>query len=257
MIYFAGCMTHLTPAIKKSMTQLFDHANVNYWFMDEDKAPCCGRPLMQAGQYDAAEKLIINNQKKILDSGAKTLVVSCPICYKVFNEDYALPGIEVKHHSTYLLELVNSGKIEVSPLNESVVYHDPCELGRGSGIYDEPRQLLKHTNQLIKTKKEKQKSFCCGGSLANIKIQNGERYIIRDKAIENYLSYHPDILATACPLCKKTFAMNDKMKVQDISELIWRAVQKNQYEKKQLDEQLSDALKLSTLIEVEEMSING
>ena len=94
IIYFAGCMTHLTPAIKKSMIQIFDHAKLNYWFMDEDKAPCCGRPLMQAGQYDAAEKLIINNQKKILDSGAKTLVVSCPICYKVFNEDYTLPELK-------------------------------------------------------------------------------------------------------------------------------------------------------------------
>jgi len=232
VIYFAGCMTHLTPAIKKSMTNLFAKAGVNYWFMDEDKAPCCGRPLMQAGQFDAAQKLIINNQKKMLDSGAKTLVVSCPICYKVFNEDYALPGITVKHHSEYLLELVEQGKIEVSGLNRRLIYHDPCELGRGSGIYEAPRTLLKKYSILVPMKKEKEKAFCCGGSLANIKIKNEERYKIRDKALNVYLSYNPDSLVTSCPLCKKTFANNSSMRVFDIAELLWEAVEKKEQEQK-------------------------
>ena len=53
VVYFAGCMTHLTPGIKKSMIEIMDKSGVNYWFMDEDKAPCCGRPLMQAGQYNS------------------------------------------------------------------------------------------------------------------------------------------------------------------------------------------------------------
>ncbi len=238
VIYFAGCMTHLTPAIKKSMVQILDYVKEKYWFMDEDKAPCCGRPLMQAGQYDAAQKLIINNQKKIIDSGAKKLIVSCPICYKVFNEDYSLPGIEVKHHSEYLLELITKSKIIVSPMVESVIYHYPCELGRGSGIYDQPRQLLQYTNNLIKIKKEKEKSFCCGGSLANIKIQMNERYKIRDNAIEHYKLYKPDILATSCPLCKKPFAAKGQIQVHDISELIWMAIKKNEKEKIQLKEQL-------------------
>jgi len=61
IIYFTGCMTHLTPAIIKSMKQIFEFASINYWFMDEDKAPCCGRALMQAGQYDAAVNIIKNN----------------------------------------------------------------------------------------------------------------------------------------------------------------------------------------------------
>jgi len=254
IVYFAGCMTHLTPAIKKSMVQIFDHAKLNYWFMDEDKAPCCGRPLVQAGQYDAAQKLISNNQKKILDSGAKTLVVSCPICYKVFNEDYTLPGIEVKHHSEYLLELVNSGKIEVSPSHQSVVYHDPCELGRGSGIYEQPRELIQHSNRLIKIKKEKEKSFCCGGSLANIKIKVDERYKIRDKALENFRTYKPDILATSCPLCKKTFATNT-LEVHDISELVWNGIKKNKEEKLKLKKQFEE-MNSSLVLALEEIQLN-
>jgi Fe-S oxidoreductase len=230
IIYFAGCMTHLTPSIKKSMTNLFAKAGINYWFMDEEKAPCCGRPLMQAGQFDAAQKLIANNQKQILDSGAKTLVVSCPICYKVFNQDYVLPGVIVKHHSEYLLELIQQGKLQVSGLKNRLIYHDPCELGRGSQIYEQPRELLKKFSVLVPMKKEKEKAFCCGGSLANIKITSEERGKIRDKAIKVYQTYRPDSLVTACPLCKKTFAGNSSIQIYDIAELVWQAAQKHDKE---------------------------
>jgi Fe-S oxidoreductase len=228
VIYFAGCMTHLTPAIIKSIKEIFAMAGVKYWFMDEDKTACCGRPLMQVGQYEAAKKLIEHNREKIMASGAKKLVVSCPICYKVFNEDYALPGIYVLHHSEYLLELMADKRLPINKLPLRVVYHDPCELGRGSGIYHQPRLLLDEYAEVIPIKNEKEAAFCCGGSLANIKIQMNERNQIRDKAMDEYLSYQPDVLATACPLCKKTFAKSRDLPVHDIAEIVCMAIrQKN------------------------------
>lgn len=226
VIYFAGCMTHLTPAIIKSMKEIFAIAGVKYWFMDEEKTACCGRPLMQVGQYEAAKKLIDHNRERILASGAKKLVVSCPICYKVFHEDYALAGITVQHHSQYLLDLMAEKRLPVHKMPLRVVYHDPCELGRGSGIYHQPRLLLDEYSNVIPIKNEKEAAFCCGGSLANIKIQMNERNQIRDKAMEEYLSYRPDMLATACPLCKKTFAKNRDIPVHDIAEIICMALHK-------------------------------
>lgn len=248
VIYFAGCMTHLTPSIKKSMQQLLSYAGINYWFMDEQKAPCCGRPLMQAGQYEAAKKLINNNQERIISSGAHTLVVSCPICYKVFKEDYTLPNIEVKHHSEYLLELVKEGKLPAFNLSEKVVYHDPCELGRGSGIYEQPRELLKSYVSVLRTEHEKDQAPCCGGSLANIKISMAERDQIRDRVLEDYQAYRPDKLITACPLCKKTFAKGRDTEVQDLAEVVWEGVKrqqrnaKNQAKKTQIQLQEEEAL---------------
>jgi len=224
VIYFAGCMTKLTPAILKSMKEIFAVAGVKYWFMDEDKTACCGRPLMQVGQYEAAKKLIEYNRERILASGAKKLVVSCPICYKVFNEDYALPGIKVQHHSEYLLELMAENRLPVHKMPMRVVYHDPCELGRGSGIYHQPRLLLDEYAEVIPIKNEKEAAYCCGGSLANIKIQMNERNQIRDNALDEYLSYQPDVLATACPLCKKTFAKSNKLPVHDIAEIVYMAI---------------------------------
>ncbi len=244
VIYFAGCMTHLTPAIKKSMQKLLDHAGVNYWFMDEDKAPCCGRPLMQAGQYEAAQKLINNNQDKILHSGAHTLVVSCPICYKVFHEDYKLPNVRVVHHSEYLLELVQQGLLPTVDLLRRIVYHDPCELGRGSGIYEQPRQLLDNFVSVIPMEHEKEDAFCCGGSLANIKISMNERDKIRDMVLEEFYRYNPEQLVTSCPLCKKTFAKGTEVIVRDVAEIVWEGVQRRQQknEKKRLYEVENEAL---------------
>jgi len=220
MIYFAGCMTHLTPAIKKSMLKILDAAGENYWFMDENKAPCCGRPLMLAGQYDAAQKLIDNNTKMILDSGAKKLLVTCPICYKVFKEDYHLPNIEVVHHSEYILDLVKNGRLKVNPSGIRAVYHDPCELGRGSHIYEQPRELLASTLTLVPMDREREKALCCGGSLANTKISMAERDILSGKAMEEFASYNPDVVVTSCPLCKKTFSKVNSVPVKDLAEVV-------------------------------------
>lgn len=220
MIYFAGCMTHLTPAIKKSMLKILDAAGENYWFMDENKAPCCGRPLMLAGQYDAAQKLIDNNTKMILDSGAKKLLVTCPICYKVFKEDYHLPNIEVVHHSEYILDLVKNGRLKVNPSEIRAVYHDPCELGRGSHIYEQPRELLASTLTLVPMDREREKALCCGGSLANTKISMAERDILSGKAMEEFASYNPDVVVTSCPLCKKTFSKVNSVPVKDLAEVV-------------------------------------
>ncbi len=219
-IYFAGCMTHLTPGIISSMKKIFQLAGENVWFMDEEKAPCCGRPLMQAGQHEAASKLIANNTKKILGSGAKKLIVSCPICYKVFKEDYELGNIEIVFHAEYILQLIREKIIQLNPSEKRIIYHDPCELGRGMKMYEEPRAVLKKTGHLIPIKNEKQMAYCCGGSLGNLKISQAERTILRNHAVEDYLQYKPDILATACPMCKKTFARNRNIKVLDISEIV-------------------------------------
>jgi Fe-S oxidoreductase len=210
------------------MTTLMDMAQVNYWFMDEFKAPCCGRPLMQAGQYDAARKLIENNQARILGSGAKVLVASCPICYKVFNEDYSLPGVKVLHHSEYLLELARKKLIHPVKIPGSTVYHDPCELGRGSRIYEQPRELLGKFLRVDHIKNEKENGLCCGGSLANLKISAGERDQIRDRALTELFRNEPDYLATSCPLCKKTFAKGKDIPVYDIAELTLKAVEEGQ-----------------------------
>ncbi len=225
VIYFAGCMTHMTPGIKKSVVQVLDKAGVNYQFMDKEKGACCGRPLMLAGQYQAAQKLIEFNREKIIESGATTLLVSCPICYKVFRDDYELGQITIKHHSEYFLELVEQGKISLKKSDKSIVYHDPCELGRGCGVYAPPRTLLAKTGTVLSTEQEKVTSLCCSGSLGDLSLSMADRNVIKAETLKVLLKQNPDVLATACPLCKKTFVKGVDIQVKDIAEIIADAIE--------------------------------
>lgn len=220
VLYFAGCMGHLTPAVKKAMLSIMEAANVKYKFLDADGSICCGRPLLIAGMFEAAKSVMEKNRQAIHASGARILVTSCPICYKMFNEEYTLYGVEVLHHTQYLLRLAEAGSLWLNHSGLSVVYHDPCELGRGSGIYKEPRKLLRRVAKVIPIDQEKEKGLCCGGSIGDLALDSQQRNLIRDAALDQLLQPSPDMLVTSCPLCKKTFGNAGQIPVLDISELV-------------------------------------
>ena len=223
VLFFAGCMTHLTPSIKKSMVKILDASGVKYSFIDEQGGVCCGRPLMLAGQDKEARELINFNSQMIWKSGAHTLVTSCPICYKVFKESYYL-DVEVLHHTQFIKMLIDEGNIKLNFLRKRVVYHTPCDLGRGSGVYDEPKEVLNYVARLEKNNFEDENSLCCGGSLGNMKISSQKKHKIACDAASELTKGNPDILATACPLCKKTFSSATETKVSDISEIVAEAL---------------------------------
>ncbi|MGA1976806.1 MAG: (Fe-S)-binding protein [Bacteroidales bacterium] len=219
VLYFAGCMTHLTPAIKNSMIRIFNASGVRYRFLDEMGGVCCGRPLMLAGKDKEARELINFNSRLIWKSGASTVVTSCPICYKVFRESYYL-DVEVLHHTQFIKRLIDNGTVRLQFLRKKVVYHSPCDLGRGSGVYEEPKEVLRHVSRLIETGYEDEKSLCCGGSLGNLKISQLIRAGIAGDVATELTKDSPDILATACPLCKKTLGAATMTKVADIAEIV-------------------------------------
>ena len=223
ILYFAGCMTHLTPSIKNSMVKILDASGLNYRFMDENGGVCCGRPLMLAGQDKEARELINYNSQLIWKSGAKTLVTSCPICYKIFKESYYL-DVEVLHHTQFIKRLIDKGEPKMKFLRKRVIYHSPCELGRGSGVYDEPKEVLKYVSRLEASRFEDKNSLCCGASLANMKLSSQLRKKIAYDAAAELTKGNPDILVTACPLCKKTFSSATTTRVADIAEIVAEAL---------------------------------
>ncbi len=223
VLYFAGCMTHLTPGIAKAMKTIFEKAEINYRMMDEDGGICCGRPVMLLGQEASAAALIAKNTDIILQSNAELLVTSCPICYKVFNEEYNLP-IPVMHHTQYIEQLIDKGSISVNHTGLSAVYHDPCDLGRNSGIYNPPRQILYQLTHVIGTEYEREQALCCGASVGNAVISNEQRRKIAQDALKKLTVESPDILVTACPLCKKTFAGAGTQQVEDIAQVVVKAM---------------------------------
>ena len=224
VLYFAGCMTHLTPGISKAMQTIFERANINYRMMDEDGGICCGRPMMLLGQEKTAALMMEKNTDIILQSNAGLLVTSCPICYKIFHEEYSLP-IPVMHHTQYIEQLVDKGAITVNHTGLSAVYHDPCDLGRNSGIYHPPRHLLRQVANLMDTRYERKDGLCCGASTGNAVLTNDQRRKIANDALKKLTEEKPDILVTACPLCKKTFAGAGSQQVEDIAQVVVKAME--------------------------------
>ena len=233
VMYFAGCMTHLTPRIIKSVEKVFKAASVNYVFADRDGGICCGRPLMLAGKTSAAQETIAANKKMILESGCRTLVLSCPICYKIFKEEYGLKGIEVLHYTQYFKRLADEGRLKLNAGGESIVYHDPCELGRGCGVYAEPRNVLSQVGTLVKAGKEGDESVCCGGSLGSLTLDARDRAKITESSLANLVVNKPQTIVTACPLCLMTFsgpaldavnAEGNPVKVNDFAEVVSRSI---------------------------------
>lgn len=220
LLYFAGCMTQLTPAISRAMESVFRKAGVDYAFMDKDGGLCCGRPILMAGRFDQARQLIHKNKEIIKASGAGTLVLSCPICYKIFREHYKLEGIRVMHHTEYMLELVRAGRLKLEGGEGSIVYHDPCELGRGCGIYEQPREVLSQTGELVEAEANRDMSICCGGSLGSLTLGFDKREDLTRNALNNLTVNDPDTIVTACPLCKSTFARYADRPVEDIAETV-------------------------------------
>ena len=223
--YFAGCMTLLSAPVMTAMQRIFDAAGEEVWWADKAGGVCCGRPLKLSGETDAARRLMDYNKALFEKHGITTLVTSCPICLKVFREDYHLEGIEVIHHSQYFLRLLEAGRLKLKASGATLTYHDPCELGRGLGIYDEPRAVLARLGTLAEPKQTKKHALCCGGSVANFVLNSQQENRIATDAAAVYAATGAETLVTACPQCKSTFRRNSALPVSDLAEAVAAALE--------------------------------
>lgn len=220
VLYYSGCMSQLTPEIGRNIESALKKAGVDYRWMDRDGGMCCGRPMYMAGRFEEARKMVAANRDIILSSGASVLVLSCPICYKMFRENYSLPGVEAVHYSSYFYNLVKQGRLKLEKSDIRYVFHDPCELGRGSGIYEEPRKLIGLSANISEADKNKEESICCGGSVGSLTLSFTQRKKMTLAALENLYSSDADAIATACPLCKHTLSRFSTRPVKDLAEIV-------------------------------------
>jgi Fe-S oxidoreductase len=141
-------------------------------------------------------------------------------------------GFQVLHETEYLLELVQSGALSLKPMDKSVTYHDPCDLGRNSGIYDEPRQILRAIPglTLVEMKDNREYALCCGGG-GDVEMADAEvaQAVGRSRMLQAQAT-GAELVITACQQCKRTLlgaARKEKIRMRtlDISELLWESVQ--------------------------------
>ena len=127
-----------------------------------------GHDLLWAGDIKGFRSLAEQNLKNIESSGAETVIVSSPGDYYTLAKDYGEycrdPHFEVCHITEFLAQHI--GMLEFSESGKRVTYHDPCRLGRGMGVYNAPREILRAIPgvELVEMKNIRELSSCCGTS---------------------------------------------------------------------------------------------
>jgi len=248
VVYIPGCVGNLTPSTVKAMSGLMYQAGESFKVIGHDDSFCCGRPLLLAGKTDEAGKVMAQNNSYLNGLNAKTVVTSCPVCYKMFKENYNLKA-EVLHHTQYIDRLINTDSIKTSVSTNKMVFHDPCELGRGSGIYEQPRNVIHKTGQLLQHRTEREASLCCGGSLSGFPIGDNERAQIARNTVEILEQQGPNQIVTACSMCKKSLAQQAHVPVRDIAEVVWENCEKTAMQSGKLTHHHTEKQRVTTSME--------
>ncbi len=237
-LYFSCCVPAYDPnlgSVARATSTILKKAGAQFGILGT-KESCCGESVRKAGNQSLFEKLAKSNINAFNDSGVTELIVSSPHCYTTFKDDYPRLGgnFKVIHFTQYLASLIREGKLGFTKeLKKNVVYHDPCYLGRHTGIYDEPRDVLKSIPglSLMDEIDSRENSLCCGGGGGRIwmETRKGERF--SDILVEQAILQGADILATACPYCILNFRdsvltmdKGDVLEVKDISEIVQEVI---------------------------------
>lgn len=237
-VYFIGCVAAMYPAaygIPQSFAQTLARAGVDFTTLGGAEW-CCGFPLILAGMRDAAMELMRHNVETVRAMGAKRLVASCPSCYHTWHSDYPAMlgeplGFEVLHSTQLLADLVERKQIALGPLEQTVTYHDPCDLGRTSGIFDEPRYVLEKIPgvQLIEMQDHRERALCCGGG-GDVEMADPElTAAVARRRLGQAQATGAPVIVSACQQCKRTMAgaaraQGMQMRVLDVTEVVWSAV---------------------------------
>ncbi|MCJ7631538.1 (Fe-S)-binding protein [Candidatus Bathyarchaeota archaeon] len=230
-LYFVGCTTAYDPRAQKvarSVVNCFEKAGANFGTLG-DEENCCGNEVYGMGEKGLFEFLVEENMKLFNKYGVKKLVTSCPHAYHSFKNRYAQTSFEVLHHTQVLADLISKGKFTwKGEVKKTVIYHDPCFLGKQNGVYDDPRKVIESIPgvKLVEFDRSRERSLCCEGGGGRIWIDiPGER--LGEIRARDAVESGAEILAVACPFCLlifedavKTIGCEGKIQVMEVAELV-------------------------------------
>jgi len=251
VLYFVGCVASFFPRtyrVPQSMTSIMEAAGIDFTTLGGEEW-CCGYPLLSAGLGEQIEELAQHNVAQVKAIGVKKVVTACPSCYYMWKHVYGKLGgeldLEVQHSTEFLVELIESGTISLGELKQTVTYHDPCDLGRKSECYDPPRRVLESIPGLsfVEMADYRENALCCGGG-GN--LETFEPALVTEVALQRIgqaRQVGAEVLVSACQQCERTFlnalrqdkTRGDKrLRVMDVSELVWRTMEKVRVEERTL-----------------------
>jgi Fe-S oxidoreductase/FAD/FMN-containing dehydrogenase len=222
--YFAGCTaSYVEQDIAMASVRLLDAAGVDFTYTGE-KESCCGTPMLVAGKWDVFAETMRKNIEAVKEAGADTVVSSCPACdmmwrhvYPVWAEKLGIDyGITAKHYSEVIAEKIQAGKFTF-PDNAgqpvTVTWHDSCHIGRVSGVYEPPRQLIESipNTKLVEMSHNREAAHCCGSVLTLLKDPPIAADVGKTRLDEAIEAGAEKVLAL-CPCCEFQFRVTAEKK---------------------------------------------
>jgi heterodisulfide reductase subunit D len=232
LVYFTGCTAAYFPVAQKipmALAEILEKSGVDFTLLGEDEW-CCGFPMMGAGLKDMFDDFKRHNLEAIKEKGAKEVLFACPSCYQTWQEHY--PDTVKRSHATqFLLRLIQGDRLPLAPLDMTVTYHDPCDLGRGARVFDEPRDIIRAIPgiRFVELPNNRENCQCCGGG-GNLEMVDATLSAeIGKRKIEEILSTGADAVVTSCQQCVRsmtTYVKRNKisLEVLDITQLVHKAL---------------------------------
>ncbi len=213
-VYFAGCTaSYVEQDIAIASVQLLDKAGVDFVTVG-NKENCCGTPMLVAGKWEVFAETMKKNIAAVKAAGADTVVSSCPACDMMWRHTYPEwaeklgidYGITAKHYSEVVAEKIKAGTFtfpENGKKKEKVTWHDSCHIGRVSGVYEEPRDLIKANPNadFVEMPFNRNEAHCCGSVLTLIKDPPIAAEIGKTR-IDEALEVGAEKILALCPCCE-------------------------------------------------------
>jgi len=232
VVYFVGCVASFFPMVQSipvNLVQILDRAGVDFSILEGEEW-CCGFPLVGAGVPEKMQALIRHNLESVKAMGAKKVVFSCPTCYCTWHEHYH-SDLSLYHSTEFLDQLISQGDIALKAINATVAYHDPCDLGRNSGVFEAPRRILKAIPgvTVVELENSRAKSVCCGGGGNLEMVDPGITAAVAQKKLEEIERTGAKIVVTSCQQCVRTIKgrarkRKSDLEVMDLTELVLQAM---------------------------------
>jgi heterodisulfide reductase subunit D len=240
VLWYVGCVSSFYPMayrIPQAMVQILGRSGVDFTLLGGEEW-CCGFPLYTAGMSDRVRALAAHNLEKVRATGAKTLVSTCASCYHTWKHIYPEmladypEDLEVLHATEYMARLIKEGRLPLGPVERVITYHDPCDLGRRSGVFDAPRYVLNSIPgiELREMANHHENSLCCGGG-GNVETFSPDT--VNEAARRRLLQAEATgakYVVSACQQCMRTLfngARKNRIRIRavDISEIVLESVQ--------------------------------
>jgi len=261
VVLHAGCaVSYANNRVGKMVIAILESAGADFMMMG-DEEQCCGDPILRMGDVESADKQRSRNTAEYRKYGVETIVAPCAGCLKMFKRfygagqvgkpsdpsdpsDQSAPsdrtaasdsperscGFRVLHTLEWFAELLTEGRLKPQKsLAKRIAYLDGCDIGRHSGVYEAPRQVLRSIPgvELVEFPAHHESSRCCGGPL--MAGDPAMAASIASKRVREALDAGAEMIAVACPTCfinlkEGANRLGVKLEVQDVTALLHRAL---------------------------------